>query len=427
MLGPALRTQADQRLVTLVREGYEAAFDEIVRRYGKPLGRYAGAIVGSRAEDVTQDAFSKALLALRRDDAEIDLRPWLYRIVRNTALNDLRDRPAAAEELAETIAGGRNPAEEFEQREELADLMKRLRALPESQRTAIVMRELEGLSHEEIAAALGLSGGAARQAIHRARTTLRNGAGLLLPLPLMRLLIDHGSEVAAASAGAGTATMAGGAMGGGGVLLKAGVVTAVLAGSVGTGVTLREHRQVDSQAAAATATSSETPGEAPAGRAASTSFPAKAEIASSASLAEEARGPGSGGAVEGIDRPGPRNGRHGGKPPGIRRHGHRGSRHDGPRNDGGRRGPGPGRHGGDGSRSGPGPGGGLLGGRDGRRGDLAGPDGGGTGRSGPGGGEGSGSDLPPPPPPQDGGRPRGDGRSGSTVDSSSTGEPDQLP
>lgn len=68
-LGPALRTQPDRRLVSLVRNGYETAFEEIVRRYGKPLGRYAAAIVPShRAEDVTQDAFSKALLALRDTD-----------------------------------------------------------------------------------------------------------------------------------------------------------------------------------------------------------------------------------------------------------------------------------------------------------------------------------------------------------------------
>jgi DNA-directed RNA polymerase specialized sigma24 family protein len=73
-LGPALRAQADRRLVSLVRDGYESAFEEIVRRYGKPLGRYAAAIVSAnRAEDVTQDAFSKALLALRDTDKEIEL------------------------------------------------------------------------------------------------------------------------------------------------------------------------------------------------------------------------------------------------------------------------------------------------------------------------------------------------------------------
>jgi RNA polymerase sigma-70 factor (ECF subfamily) len=118
-------------LVTLVREGYEAAFEEIVRRYGRPLNRYAASIVGGRSEDVLQDAFSKALPALRGGDAEIDLRPWLFRIVRNTALNDLRDSPPSPELLAEAIVGGSNPAEELERREELADLIKRLQALPE--------------------------------------------------------------------------------------------------------------------------------------------------------------------------------------------------------------------------------------------------------------------------------------------------------
>ena len=245
-LAPALRTQSDRRLVRLVREGYETAFEEIVRRYGAPLRRYAAAIVGGDADDVTQDSFAKALQALRCDDeAEIELRPWLYRIVRNTALNDLRDRPRQAEELAEAIASGRSAAEEAEQREELTELMTRLQALPEPQRAAIVMRELEGLSHDEIAAALGVTGGAARQAIHRARTALRNAAGALLPLPLLRLLIDHGAE-AGVAIGAGGATAAAGATAagaGGGTALKAGLATALIAGSVGTGVALEKDRQ----------------------------------------------------------------------------------------------------------------------------------------------------------------------------------------
>ncbi len=209
LLGPALRTQSDRRLVTLVRLGYETAFEEIVRRYRRPLDRFAAAIVGGRSEDVTQDAFSKALLALRGSEAEIELRPWLYRIVRNTALNDLRDRPPTAEQLKETIPGGLSAAAEAERREEMAELTERLRALPETQRAAIVMRELEGLSHEEIAAALGVSGGAARQAIHRARTALRDGLGFLIPLPLLRMLFDHSAEAAggaAAAAGAGAAS-----------------------------------------------------------------------------------------------------------------------------------------------------------------------------------------------------------------------------
>src|ERR1044072_344590 len=76
-LGPALRTQSDRRLVKLVREGYETAFEGIGRRCGGPLDRFAAAIVGGRSEDVTQDAFSKALLALRGSEKEVELRPWL--------------------------------------------------------------------------------------------------------------------------------------------------------------------------------------------------------------------------------------------------------------------------------------------------------------------------------------------------------------
>jgi RNA polymerase sigma factor (sigma-70 family) len=282
-LGPALRTQSDRRLVTLVREGYEAAFEEIVRRYRKPLGRFAVSFVGDRGEDVTQDAFSKALLALRGSEQEIELRPWLYRIVRNTALNDLRDSPPATVELGETMAGARSTAEEVERREELTELTDRLRALPDPQRAAIVMRELEGLSHEEIAAALGMSGGGARQAIYRGRQALRDGFGLLLPLPLLRLLADHGAE-AAAGAGAGGAVAAGaagaaggaagtaGALGGAGGALKVGLATVLIAGSVGAGVAVEQRGRHDGEQA-------ET---------------APAEVVSSEKAAGDSGGPGSG-------------------------------------------------------------------------------------------------------------------------------------
>ena len=114
------------------------------------------------------------------------MRPWLYRIVRNTALNDLRDRPPAAAELAEDlVAGTRSAAAEAEAREEVAELVEHLRALPENQRAALLMRELDGMGHDEIAAALGISKGAARQAIARGRAAVRSGFGALLPLPLV--------------------------------------------------------------------------------------------------------------------------------------------------------------------------------------------------------------------------------------------------
>jgi len=245
-MGPALRAQPDRRLVDLVRDGYDAAFEEIVRRYRRPLDRFAAAIVGGRSEDVTQDAFSKALLALRGSEAEIELRPWLYRIVRNTALNDLRDREPATDEIPEGLPGSRSVAAEAEAREELADLMQRLHALPENHRAAIVMRELEGLGHEEIAAALGLSGGAARQIIFRARATLREGLGVIVPLPIVRALAEHADDAgrAGGAIAAGAGSSAGGAAlsGLGGGALKAGMATVLIAGAVGAGVAVDHHR-----------------------------------------------------------------------------------------------------------------------------------------------------------------------------------------
>lgn len=419
-LGPALRAQPDGRLVVLVREGYEAAFEEIVRRYGRPLGRYAASIVGGRSEDVLQDAFAKALPALQRDDAEIDLRPWLFRIVRNTALNDLRDSPPSAELLAETLAGGRNPAEELEQREQLADLMNRLQELPEPQRAAIVMRELEGLGHEEIAAALGLTDGGARQAIYRARRALRDGLGMLLPLPFLRMLIDHGAETAAGAGAGGTLAAAGASAGGAGAggALKVGAVAVVLAGSVGAGVAVQNHRDGGAEAARANPVAPRTqlsgrpspPPSHPAAAAGdSSSTPRREDHHGSV---HEGRHGSHGG--QGTDDGG--GGRHGGGPgpshPGERHGGRREDGHRGGRlgDDSGHRdgGPGPDRHG-DGSgsdRSGP------SGGEDRHGGDSGGSDGGGGGTRD--GGDSSGGDdheidsggepgpsHPPPPPPEE--------------------------
>jgi RNA polymerase sigma factor (sigma-70 family) len=230
--GPALRFQPDGRLVSLVREGYESAFEEIFRRYGAALRSYAASIVtAQRAEDVTQEAFTKAYVALRGSHKEIQLRPWLYRIVRNTALTNIRDEPKAGVELNEAQAAGVSPEELAEQREEIRQLMAGLRELSEPQRAAIVMRELEGLSHEQIAASLGLSGGAVRQSIYRARRALREGVGLLLPMPVLRLLLEEGFTQGASAAAAG---------GGAGIAVKTGVAALLAAGTVTTGAVLKE-------------------------------------------------------------------------------------------------------------------------------------------------------------------------------------------
>jgi RNA polymerase sigma factor (sigma-70 family) len=242
--GPALRLQPDGRLVSLVRDGYESAFEEIFRRYGAALRSYAASIVtAQRADDVTQEAFTKAYVALRGTDKEIQLRPWLYRIVRNTALTNIRDEPRPGVELDEAHAGGLSPAEMAEQREEITRLMDGLRELPGPQRAAIVMRELEGLSHEQISASLGLSGGAVRQSIYRARRALREGVGLLVPLPIMRLLLEEGFTQGASAAAAG---------GGAGIAVKTGIAALLAAGTVTTGAVLNHELRKSPDASAAT-------------------------------------------------------------------------------------------------------------------------------------------------------------------------------
>jgi len=86
-----LRMQSDKRLVKLFRRGTDPAFDELVRRYRTSLVNFAAVIAGrDRADDVVQDSLVKAHRSLSRDQPD-EFGAWLYRIVRNTALNDIRD------------------------------------------------------------------------------------------------------------------------------------------------------------------------------------------------------------------------------------------------------------------------------------------------------------------------------------------------
>jgi RNA polymerase sigma factor (sigma-70 family) len=228
LLGPALRTQSDRRLVRLARDGSEAAQEEIVRRYRAALVRYAGSIVGAAAaEDVVQDSLAKGLAALGRAGEELRLRPWLYAIVRNTALNHLRDAGPATEQLDESYDGVEQPPAALERRERVRSLVGGLRRLPSQQRQALVKRELEGRSHEEIGAELGVSSGAARQLIFRARESLRVGFGSLLPMPLLRWLAESGGD--------GAAGVAAGA-GGGAAAVKAAVAVFAAGAAVTAGV-----------------------------------------------------------------------------------------------------------------------------------------------------------------------------------------------
>src|SRR5437899_9083584 len=206
LIGPArlasnavLRGQTDERLVDLTRAGNARAFEAIVHRYRRPLLRHCSRILPpGRAEDAVQQAFLSAYNAIAAGNAELKLRPWLYRIAHNAALNLLRQNGWNHEQLDEGFDGVTRPDQVVEARERIRSLVASVKRLPERQRDAIVLRELEGRSYEEIAVALGVTDGAVRQLLNRARTTLRTGATALTPYGLAE-------RIAAAASGRGAA------------------------------------------------------------------------------------------------------------------------------------------------------------------------------------------------------------------------------
>jgi RNA polymerase sigma factor (sigma-70 family) len=181
-----LRTQSDARLVELVRAGNDRAFEAIVLRYHKPLLRHCRRMLpAGRAEDAVQTVFLRALEAIRADRRELHLRAWLHRIARNTAIDALRRVDSHWEELDDTIDGVEPAHAAAERRARFRSVVAGVGALPERQRRALVLRELEGRSYEEIAATLGVSGAGVRQLLNRARNAMRVGAGALLPPALL--------------------------------------------------------------------------------------------------------------------------------------------------------------------------------------------------------------------------------------------------
>src|SRR5688572_1825570 len=228
-----LATQNDERLVDLLRAGSEPAFEAIVSRYRGPLLRYCSALLGrERAEDVVQQTFVKAYDALHRDERRLLLKPWLYRIAHNTAHNALRDHALRYEPLGEEGATAERPELVVERREQLRSVLASVQDLPPRQRDALVLRELEGRSYEEISAALGVGGGAVRQLLNRARTTLRTAATAVTPIGLLLRLPTPGPG-AGESVAARVAELTG-AAGAGAVVTKV-AATALVTGAVAGG------------------------------------------------------------------------------------------------------------------------------------------------------------------------------------------------
>lgn len=177
---PLLRLQSDERLVALMRRGSTAAFEVLVARYNARLLAFCRHLLGSRedAEDVLQEVFSAAFNAILDDDRPINVRPWLYRIARNRSLNHLRRIQAVGMDSMDIHLSehGSTTADKVHEREEFRLLVGDIQSLPETQRTALVLREMDALSYEQIAEAMETTVPSVKSLLVRARVSLAEAA-----------------------------------------------------------------------------------------------------------------------------------------------------------------------------------------------------------------------------------------------------------
>lgn len=174
--GRFLRLRSDEQLVALFRAGDEAAFQAIHDRYRQRLFAYARQMLGGSrqdAEDALQDVFLRAYGALRADNRPVSLRAWLYRVAHNRCIDHLRRPiPPAAEVFEMSRRPLHDPIEESQRREDLRRLVEDVRNLPSQQRSALLMREMDGLSYAELADALDVTVPAVKSLLVRARIGL---------------------------------------------------------------------------------------------------------------------------------------------------------------------------------------------------------------------------------------------------------------
>src|SRR5215211_4679810 len=172
---PLLRLQGDEKLVALIRDGHDRAFEVLFDRYQVRLLAFCRHMVGNQeAEDLLQDAFAAAHMAMLADERQINARPWLYRIARNRCLNHLRKPVADGQDSMDVHAhaNGTNTFERVQRREDLRTIVADIHELPETQRSALVLREMDGLTYTEIAQAMGVTLASVKSLLVRARMSL---------------------------------------------------------------------------------------------------------------------------------------------------------------------------------------------------------------------------------------------------------------
>lgn len=168
-----LRLASDDRLVALIRTGNRAAFEAAYNRHHRSILSFCRHMLGSQeeAEDTVQQTFLAAYNDLVSSDKPIHLRAWLFTIARNgcySALRARREHPST--DLAEPVTEGL--ATQVQRRQDLRDLVGDLGRLPDDQRAALVLAEMDALSHEQIGVVLGVPSEKVKALVFQARESL---------------------------------------------------------------------------------------------------------------------------------------------------------------------------------------------------------------------------------------------------------------
>ena len=177
---PLLKLQSDDRLIAVTRRGNATAFEVLVARYQSRLLAFCRHLLASRedAEDILQEVMAAAYNAIMADDRPINVRPWLYRIARNRCLNHLRRiQPIGQDSMDVHLSEhGATTADKVYERERFRLLVDDIQRLPETQRSALVLREMDALSYEQIAEAMETTVPSVKSLLVRARISLAEAA-----------------------------------------------------------------------------------------------------------------------------------------------------------------------------------------------------------------------------------------------------------
>ncbi len=175
----------DRDLVATATSGVEGSFEELVRRYQRPISAYVYRMVGDyeAALDLTQEIFIKVYGSLARYRSEFKFSTWIYKIAHNSAVDHLRRNAGRERSLSSGIEGDQyelpiesgslSPEQESERRERRLEIEAVVRSLPNAYRELIVLRHSQDLTYEEIVEVTGLPLGTVKNRLFRAREMMR--------------------------------------------------------------------------------------------------------------------------------------------------------------------------------------------------------------------------------------------------------------